>query len=522
MELKLPKKTNSDKSVVIANARQVTIIGANGSGKSRFTQQLIKECGNKAFVVSALRAIYDADNATHLPVLEGSITSIFNSINASNPQVKNLARTEFDQLTYVMLIEEFHELMNYKTHLLMDDSIDFPKTKLDKVVKRWQEVFPRNKVLRENGKLLFSTQGQSDTYSLLRLSDGEKAVLYYLGAVLYAMDDAVIFVDSPETFIHPSIMRTLWDVIEEMRPDCTFVYNTHDVDFAATRFDNKCVWVKNFNPEALEWDYEVLDTSRNLNETIYIDLLGARKPVLFIEGDESHSIDSHLYPLIFPEYVVKPLGSCDKVIESVRTFASLEQMHHVDSRGIVDRDRRTDKEVEYLRNKKIMVPEVAEIENIFMLETVIRTVAAHRHKNENDVFFSVKHNVLNLFQRELKTQALQHVRHRVKHDVEKRIDMRFRNISALEDHMIDLVNELDPRTQYEKLCREFHRYVSTGDYNMVLRVFNHKQMLAESQVAPLCGLKNRDEYIRTVLNLLKHDTPQARVMREAIRTCLKA
>ena len=522
MDLKLPKKTNSDKPAVIANARQVTIIGANGSGKSRFTQQLIKECGNKAFLMSALRAIYDADNATGLPLLEGSITDRFNAINAANPQVKNSARTEFDQLTYVMLTEEFHELMNYKTHLLMHENIEFPKTKLDKVVKRWQEVFPKNKVLRQNGKLRFATQGQDDVYSQLRLSDGEKAVLYYLGAVLYAMDDAVIFVDAPETFIHPSIMRTLWDVIEEMRPDCTFVYNTHDVDFASTRFDNKCVWVKSFNPEALEWDYEVLDTSRDLNETIYIDLLGARKPVLFVEGDDIHSIDAHLYPLIFPDYVIKPLGSCDKVIESVRTFASLEQMHHVDSRGIVDRDRRTDKEVEYLRNKRIMVPNVAEIENIFMLEKVVKTVAAYRHRNEDDVFNSVKRNVFNMFQRELKAQALQHVRHRVKHDMETRIDMRFRNISALEDHMIDLVNELDPRTQYEKLCREFHRYVTDGKYDMVLRVFNQKQMLSESQVAPLCGLKNRDDYIRTVLNMLKRDTPQAKTLREAIRACLEA
>ena len=200
MDLKLPKKTNSDKPAVIANARQVTIIGANGSGKSRFTQQLIKECGNKAFLMSALRAIYDADNATGLPLLEGSITDRFNAINAANPQVKNSARTEFDQLTYVMLTEEFHELMNYKTHLLMHENIEFPKTKLDKVVKRWQEVFPKNKVLRQNGKLRFATQGQDDVYSQLRLSDGEKAVLYYLGAVLYAMDDAVIFVDAPETF----------------------------------------------------------------------------------------------------------------------------------------------------------------------------------------------------------------------------------------------------------------------------------------------------------------------------------
>lgn len=520
MELKLPQKTGSDRAISIEGARQVTIIGANGSGKSRFTQQLMAECGTKAFVMSALRAIYDADNATRLPVLEGSIKARFDALNESSPQVKNSARTEFDQLTYIMLIEEFHELMNYKTHLLMDENIEFPKTKLDKVVKRWQEVFPRNKVLRENGKLLFSTLDGDDVYTQLRLSDGEKAVLYYLGASLYAPADGVIFVDSPETFIHPSIMRTLWDVIEEMRPDCTFVYNTHDVDFASTRFDNKCVWVKSFNPEVPEWDYEVLDTSRNLDETIYIDLLGARKPVLFIEGDDTHSIDSHLYPLIFPEYVVKPLGSCDKVIESVRTFGSLEQMHHVDSRGIVDRDRRTDKEVAYLRKKKIMVPDVAEIENLFLLEPVVRAVARYRRKDENEVFFKVKNNVFTAFKRELKAQALEHVRHRVKNDVEKRIDKRFNNIGEMEKHLDDLIKRLEPHSQYDTLCRTFHSFLAAGDYNSVLRVFNYKPMVGECQVALMCGLRNRDEYIRLVLNMLKRDNEPARALREAIRACL--
>ena len=40
-----------------------------------------------------------------------------------------------------------------------------------------------------------------------------------------------------------------------------------------------------------------------------------------------------------------------------------------------DRDRRDEKEVEYLRGKNIFVPEVAEIENILMLEPVVKAVA---------------------------------------------------------------------------------------------------------------------------------------------------
>ena len=517
MDLLLPNKITGKKGEILRDVRQVTIIGANGAGKTRFCNKLVEQCGEQAYRISALRAIFPVED--NRPQLKGSIGERFDKLNQNMQQVVNTAKSEFDKLSYVMLIDEFRDLMNFKAHQLMGEAIGFPKTKLDKVVKMWQEVFPKNKVLRENGKILFTTEGQSDKYSSLRLSDGEKAVLYYLGAVLYAMEDAVIFVDDPETFIHPSIMHTLWNVIEEMRPDCTFVYSTHDVDFASSRVDNKCVWVKDFNPEQETWDYEVLSSSTNLSDSLYIDLLGTRKPVLFVEGDEEHSIDSRLYALVFPEYTIKPLGSCNKVIESVRSFNDLEGLHHLDSWGIVDRDRRDEKEVEYLRKKKILVPNVAEIENILMLEGVVRAVAKYRHKNEDDVFASVSRAVIKNFDNEIRQQALMHTRHRVKHDIEIRVDMKFRNISALEDHMIDLVNEINPRGIYEMLCREFHVYVQKKNYDKVLMVYNQKLMLTRSGVAGLCGLKSREEYIKMVLKILKGNGREALAIRNAIKRC---
>lgn len=513
MDILLPNKSNGETPHLLKNVGQITVIGANGSGKTRFCNWIMERCEGQAYRMSALRAIMS--NYTNGD--EGSISDLYSRMNEVATIHKGTAQTEFDKLMYVMMVDEFHDLMNYKSRLLMGEKVEFPKTKLDTVVKMWQEVFPKNKVLRENGKLLFQTEGQEDRYSTIKLSDGEKAVLYYIGAVLYAMPHAIILVDDPEVFIHQSMMATLWNVIEEIRPDCTFIYNTHDIDFASSRIDNQCVWVKDYDPAAMTWDYEISKSSTNLSDALYYDLLGDRKPVLFIEGDAEHSIDSRLYPLIFPEYTIKPLGSCNKVIESVRSFNDLQAFHHLDSWGIVDRDRRDDNEVKYLRDKKVLVPNVAEVENILMLEGVIRAVARHRHRNENDVFFSVKKAVLSMFASELKQQALQHVRHRVKHYVAVRIDMRFRNIGALENHMVDLVQEIDPRGIYESLCRQFHSYLNDGDYVMVLRVYNQKMMLSRSNVAGLCGLKNKDDYIKTILNILKADGPNA----QSIRSCVK-
>ena len=516
MELQLPQKLNSEQASTIINARQVTVIGANGSGKTRFCDQIMELYPNRAFRLCALRAIFPDARAAVMP---GSVSDIFNKYNEANPLLKSLANTEFDKLVHIMLMEEFHDLMRYKTCILLQQECSMPKTKLDTTLKMWQEVFPKNKVLRENGKLLFATEGNSDRYSAFRLSDGEKAVLYYIGAVQYAMPGAVILVDDPGAFIHHSMMNTLWNVIEEIRPDCTFVYNTHNIEFASSRIDNHCVWVKSFDPANMAWDYEVMNSSIHLSESIYLEILGSRKPVLFIEGDDTHSIDGKLYPLIFRDYTVKPLGSCNKVIESVRSFNNLQSFHHLNSWGIVDRDRRDAKEVEYLRAKKILVPDVAEVENILLLEGVIKAVARHRKKNPDEVFMRVKRSVLRMFSSELRQQALQHVRHRVKNDVEKRIDKRFTNIGALEDHMVDLVNEIDPRSIYEGLCRQFHTYLQNGDYASVLRVFNQKSMLPDCNVAGLVGLSDKKSYIQAVLGILKTDGPDAEAIRTAIKSC---
>lgn len=517
MNIPLPKRIDGSEPEVLQNVRQLTVIGANGAGKTRFSRMLMQSCGDKAFAVSALKAIFPRNDRNRM---KGSIDMIFEEKSSTSHFMKDDAQTEFDRLMFILLHDEFLDMLRYKAQSIAGNSVDVPRTKLDAVARRWEEVFPKNHLLRESGRLLFSNESGDEPFAALRLSDGEKAVLYYIGSVLYAPADAVIFVDDPESFLHHSIMQALWNVIESMRPDCSFVYNTHDVEFASSRIDNVCVWVRNFDAVAQAWDYDVVERmSAEFSDQLMLDLLGSRKPVLFVEGDENHSLDCRFYPLIFTEYTVKPLGSCNKVIETTRSFNDLRSFHHLDSHGIVDRDRREDKEVEYLRDKNIFVPNVAEIENIFMLEGIIRTVAVRRKRDPDKVFFAVREAVIDMFRRQIKPQALQHVRHRVKRKVEVRIDRRFQNISALEEHMTDLVNEIDPRGMYEAICRQFHDYVNSNDYAGVLKVFNEKAMLGESNVARLCNLHSREDYITTVLNILKEDGPDASRIRTAVKRC---
>ncbi len=518
MAISLPPRIDGKTAPTIGPGRQTVIIGANGAGKTRFARRLASAIlaspdSRPLFNVSAIKALYDPRPVAH------SIDTLY---EATVPEGRrDPDATQLERLMGLLVHDEMVNLFSYKASHAAGLKAQLKPTRLDALIELWQEVFPDNRILISSGRMLFSRPDDSDSgaYSATALSAGEKAVIYYIGAILYAPKGAAVMIDSPEMFLHPSLMQSLWNRIELLRPDCAFIYITHDLSFASSRSDATTIWVRRFDPSLAAWDYELMPPHSPLSDGAYLTIMGSRKPVLFIEGDGVHSIDAHLYPLIFKDYSVQSLGSCNKVIEAVRTFNDLSAFHHLDSCGIVDRDRRDSKEVDYLRRKRIMVPDVAEIENILMLEEVVRAVASYCKKDENRVFQKVKNAIISGFRNELRQQALMHTRHRIKRLMECRVDGRFSDINSFEQHISQLGKELNPKGQYDSLCQSFRAMVASGDYAGILRVYNQKSMLPASNVAGLCGLKGKDEYIKTILKMLRSESRGAARIRQAVARC---
>ncbi len=512
----LPASIRGESPGGLPNSRQITLVGGNGAGKSRFMEELIRLTGERAYTLSALKAGFPQ---RELSAVKGSIDNLYLLMTRSQPYMRTDAVSEIDKLTYMLFADEFEYLLTLKNgDLNPGKKVRLKPTKLDKLKYIWESLFPDNRVVRQNGQMMFSTGAGTDIIPITALSHGEQAVFYYVAGVLYAPQDAVIFIDSPSLFIHPSILNHLWNSIEQLRPDCTFVYDSVDENFVSTRTSNVCVWIKNFDSEKVAWDYDILP-SGEIPDDLFLDIIGSRRPILFIEGDARNSIDAKLYTLLFDDYVVRPLGSCDKVIETTRTFNDLRNMHHLTGKGIVDRDRRTEVEVGYLRRKNIMVPDVAEVENLFLTEGVIRIMSRVRGRNPNTVFAKVRKSIVAMFKHHAEDQALMHVRHKVKREVECKIDARFKSIREMENHISGLVGALQPREHYLSLRSEFEMMIRNSDYSGILRVFNHKPMLGDSGVASLLGFSNRDAYIAGVLSVLKSDTPEGRALKESIRYC---
>lgn len=514
--LVLPARRGQEHPPSLPDSRQITLVGGNGAGKSRFMAELMRLCGDRAYCLSGLKAGFPQLDVSTSP---NSIDAQYRRSVMAQPYMRTDAVSEIDKLTYMLFTDEFEYLLSVKNDQISSGKkIELRPTRLDLLKQLWEELFPDNTVVRDHGRLMFATGAGSDLISVNALSQGEKTVLYYIAGVLYAPKNSVVFIDSPSLFVHPSILNSLWNSIEELRPDCTFVYDSVDEDFVSSRTRNVCLWIRSYDSESRSWDYEVLP-SGSFPEDLFFDLIGGRKPVLFIEGDVRHSIDAKLYTLVFSDFTVRPLGSCDKVIETTRTFNDLKYMHHLDSHGIVDRDRRNDVEVEYLRRKQIFVPEVAEVENIFLLEDVVRIMARVRGKNPDKVFNKVKSEVVRLFRRQADDQALMHVRHKVKREVECRIDAKFQSISELDSHLRGLADQLKPHESFAEIQKDFHRFAAEEDYAAILRVFNFKPMLGESSVAHLLGYASKDDYIAGVLATLKSRSPESKALRASVKYC---
>ena len=450
-------------------ARLYTLLGGNGSGKSLFLNELRRLNPEDAYMVSAVAGGMPARFA-------GSLTQMMDSLAAEDAA------------------EQFLTLKGI-----------------------WEDTFPGNSIGIADGKVRISNRAGKDLISLRTLSRGEKAALYYIAATLLAPQNALILVDSPTLFLHPTAVGILWERIERTRSDCRFVYDTNDALFAASQSRRTPIWIRDYNAADHTWRYQIISDG-DLPDEIFLEMMGSRRPILFTEGDTSHSIDIRLYSVVFPEFTVKPLGSCDKVIESTRTMQSLRAMHRIESYGLVDRDRRSDSEVEYLRAKHILVPEVAEIENIFLSPGVVETMAEARGRNPKKVMKTVRQEVMTKFAEMLDSQALQHTRHRMKRDVERKIDARFTCITALELHIKSLIKKLRPRETYDQLHAEFRKMMRGGDYEGVLRVFNHKPTFTGSSVARLLGYSNTDDYIAGVIATMKrNDEYSTRLRNEIIK-----
>jgi hypothetical protein len=178
-------------------------------------------------------------------------------------------------------------------------------------------------------------------YSYARMSDGERCALIFSAEVVAAQPGTVFLIDEPELHLHPSIVVALIKTLILTRPDCGFVVCTHQLELPVAVQNGEIVLIRGStwqNDNIASWDVDVIHSPEQIPEWLWVDVIGARRKILFIEGNDRTSLDQPLYSLLFPTVSVRPQESCKDVIRAVEGLRAVEGSHRARAFGLIDHD----------------------------------------------------------------------------------------------------------------------------------------------------------------------------------------
>jgi ABC-type cobalamin/Fe3+-siderophores transport system ATPase subunit len=514
MNIQLPTKKGTPNTNPTIDFEQLVIVGANGAGKTRLGSRIEQTYIGQTHRVSAQKSLTfpthvspTSRDRAEITFKYGNYFDHFTTENQYHSQkvgnrwggnINTSLLNDFDKLLILLHTEEYEDSLSYK-----EGRIAKPTTKLDRVQRIWEAVLPHRKLLKSAGVIETYPTGQlASKYNAAEMSDGERVIFYLIGEVICAAQNSIIIIDEPEMHLHKSLIKTLFDLIEIERPDCSFIYLTHDIDFAFTRQNAIKIWAKSYEGNDV-WDYEILDEASPIPEQLYLEVLGSRKPIIFLEG-ESNSIDYEIYEQVYDDFTLKPLGSCEKVIQIVNAFNEQKGFHHIDSFGIVDRDRRQHGDVVNLNAKGIWVLDVAEAENLLLIENIVKTVANYMGKDAGNVFIEVKQNIISFFNNQLNSQILLHFKEILRRNFMPLTNFTTKTIADAITEIDGIYNSVNKQVLFNTVKAEFDNVVANNDYDSVLRLFNLKDaLIPNSKICDLTGIRNKEEYRSFVITLLK-------------------
>lgn len=359
------------------------LVGANGAGKTRLAVYLEEKYEEDAHRISAQRSLSLNPSVAKISE-ESALTSLRYGTNNPNAIVNHRASRRWNNKPATRLLSDFDPLVQalfanqsniaLTTHNQAHSGhlSELRCTKLQILKGIWERLLPERQLLLSGDDIQVSSDTGDETYSASDMSDGERAIFYLLGQALTAKDNSLLIIDEPELHVHRSIISSLWDEIEAARPDCAFVFITHDLDFASSKACPKFV-ISKYSPTP-SWEIEEVGDNGEFSENLTTLILGSRKPILFVEGGET-SLDLAVYRCCYPEWTIVPRGSCENVIHAVSTMRHNSNLTRIFCTGIVDADDYTDTERSHLQTLGISVLPVSEIENIFLLPSISAAIA---------------------------------------------------------------------------------------------------------------------------------------------------
>ena len=220
--------------------------------------------------------------------------------------------------------------------------------------------------------------------------------------------------------------------------------------------------------------------SAYINPYLYVndsllELLGNRKTIIFVEGEKGGK-DHAIYQSIYRNYNIVPRGGCQSVIELVRLLRLNSCFYHIDVYGIIDRDYRTDEEINTLSSEYIFCIDVAEIENILLNEDILRLIAKKQHLDPDNIVQSVTDKARKLLNEQIEVQASRRTCRKIENNLYK-INTKSKGLEAIKQSVADAISNLGIETIYQENLELYTRLASAGTLSEILKYYNNKGLV---------------------------------------------
>lgn len=508
--LNLPNRAGARDLEKIEFAGNMVLVGANGSGKTRLGIWIEQKNQNEYAVhrISAQKALAIPEYAQLKNLEQAEKELIFGSSQSNaglNRKIidrwRNKPAThllhDYDKLLSLLFAKSAERDRKHTSETRRSEQyVPVPDAPIDMIVKIWGDIMPHREIKFTDGKVLVNTTDEPE-YHGMEMSDGERVALYLIGQCLCAPDNSIIIVDEPEMHLHKSLVDKLWNSIEELSQSKTIIYITHDLDFASTRTDAKKIWLRSYSGNG-SWEWMEIPDDDSLPESILLEVIGSRKKILFCEGDRG-SLDATIYQIAYPKYHVVPRGNCTKVIESTKALRNNTSLHHLDPVGIIDCDYRDPQEISVLESQGIYTIAVAEIENVFCAESIVRIVADHLVQDPNKIVSEVTEFTKSALNKELELQIASMAERRIQYMLGA-FSKTSNDKQGLLNGLQVTFNRINVETIYSNCRNTFEAAIATDNLDELLRVYNRKSL--PKRISQLLGLAN-GAYGEFLVRLLK-------------------
>ena len=455
-------------------SNNIVIVGRNGSGKSTLSREFKKIFSDGTTSLSAQRVLY-CKNISAIPISgdELKILSNFQNMDkvSSDSGYINLITSDMEKLMTALIYEHSNVAVKY-----IDDPNNQSETLLMRVRDIWNSLISHRK-LNIDKMPPYITYNDIE-YTFNELSDGEKAIFYFIGHILTAQENSYIIIDEPENHLHPAICNEIWDRLEEERRDCKFIYITHNLGFATGR-NATILWNKKFVPP-YNWDVEIFSQNSIIPNQLFLEILGSRKTVCFCEGDYT-SLDYRLYSILFPNFNIIPVNGHREVIsyvDAINKIGSKDSLYGYLPKaiGIVDGDYYNPEQKEAWKKKRVFSLSINEVENILadesLLSYAVKTFAAQ--ENSLNEYYS---KFWKKVSEKKETLAINFVKEYIHCSLKESYLEEKSDINKLQNEYNALVSKCEILKLYDNKLNDIDDWINSEDYESAMKFFNLKNCL---------------------------------------------